>query len=907
MTTVVAVVPARDRCDTVADTVGALAGIEAVSRVLVVDDGSTDATATTARHAGADVLRLPRNRGKGGALAAAVAAAARDADVLLLVDADVGASAANAVDLLGPVIDGRADLTIGILPPAGRQGGFGLVRRVAAGGVRRACGFVPQAPLSGQRAVRAELLRRLPLAPRFGLETAMTIDAVRAGARVLEVPVAMGHRHTGRRLAGFRHRAGQGADIVHALWPRLTSVATRIVIVLLAFVLALGWMLWSGTRWSPSSVPAAAHPRKVVLIGLPGVSWRDVTASNGSSPTLRGLVATGAVAAATVRTLSHAPSPLEGYATLGAGTRVAAVPASADAVDATGGGVVVRGEAATLQRNRGHHLSTLPGALGDALHRAGRRSAVVGTPDAAVALADRRGVVDAGSVAPAVNVAAATRDALTHADVVLVGLAPHDDNRLSQLLHVLPADALALVVSVSPPPGPTWHLTPMVAVGDGVVPGYLHSPSTKRLGLVTLTDVAPTVLQSLGVPVPDGMIGHAFRYHPGARDVGRLARLDRDSTYRDRVYYPVTLTFIIFQSLVYIGTILAFARWGGVGRAAPTLRVVALAIAAFPLATFLWRGVPDVARLGWAGVTVLLLIDVLLVVAARRARRHALSPLAWVLGASAWLVILDVASGARLQTASIVGYSPNTAARFFGIGNPTFAVLAATALLGGALHLTHAPRPREALLAVAAFFVLVVVVDGDPSLGDDVGGILTLVPVFGLALFALSGRRLSWRRVLAIVGVTAAVVLLAAGVDLLRPPDARTHLGRFASDLLHHRSGQSSTTIARKLSTNLRLLGVTVWTWLVPVIAAFMLYLLLWRRRAADLLPPRSPLRVGVVAALAAGLLGFALNDSGVVVTALVFVYIGPLLTMLALREPDEPVWLSGTTPAGTSPVGVAG
>src|SRR5207253_6748175 len=103
------------------------------------------------------------------------------------------------------------------------KGGLGLVRRLAGAGIHRACGFTAQAPLSGQRAVRGELLRRLDLAPRFGLETGFTIDAVRAGATVLEIPVAMDHRHTGRRLAGFVHRGRQGVDISRALWTRMTT------------------------------------------------------------------------------------------------------------------------------------------------------------------------------------------------------------------------------------------------------------------------------------------------------------------------------------------------------------------------------------------------------------------------------------------------------------------------------------------------------------------------------------------------------------------------------------------------------------------------------------------------------------------------------------------------------------
>lgn len=219
---VVALVAASQEADTVAETVAALAGLGEVDDVLVVDDGSHDDTAARARAAGARVVQLAANVGKGGAVGAGIDATP-EADVYLLVDADVGGSAAAAAALLPPVLDGRADLTVAVLPSAGTRAGFGLVRGLAAAAIEGATGWRPRAPLSGQRAARASLLRSLDLAPRFGLETAMTLDAVRAGARVEELPVAMDHRHTGRSLAGFAHRARQGTDIARALWPRLRA------------------------------------------------------------------------------------------------------------------------------------------------------------------------------------------------------------------------------------------------------------------------------------------------------------------------------------------------------------------------------------------------------------------------------------------------------------------------------------------------------------------------------------------------------------------------------------------------------------------------------------------------------------------------------------------------------------
>lgn len=218
---VVAVVPAHQNEATIGATVRAVAAHPRIGEVLVVDDGSTDATAEQAGLAGARVIRLGRNLGKGAALERGFGEAG-PADALMMLDGDTGESAAGAIELLDPILEGAADMVIGVLPAAGRQGGFGLVRRTAAWLIRRTSGYESHAPLSGQRAVRPEVVEACrPLARGFGVDAALTADAVRHGFRVVEVPVAMAHRHRGRSAGGFAHRARQGWDLIRAFLPRL--------------------------------------------------------------------------------------------------------------------------------------------------------------------------------------------------------------------------------------------------------------------------------------------------------------------------------------------------------------------------------------------------------------------------------------------------------------------------------------------------------------------------------------------------------------------------------------------------------------------------------------------------------------------------------------------------------------
>ena len=369
------------------------------------------------------------------------------------------------------------------------------------------------------------------------------------------------------------------------------------------------------------------------------------------------------------------------------------------------------------------------GVRADAAKVVARTTAALGRSDVVVVdTGDAERAVAVGSQALPPAATQARRHALARTDDVL-----------GQVQRSLPPRTLLLVVSVVPP-DTTWHLTPVVASGAGVVRGYLHSPSTDRLGLVTLTDVAPTILHALRVPVPDGIIGQPLRYHPGSVDLGRLAGLDHDGTTRDSIYPGIALGFVLLHAAVYLVAAFLLSR-RDVGRSEPFLRYGVLAIAALPVATFLVKALPlD----GAASLPVMFAVDAVIVTIAGRARRHALSALAWVMGFTAIVLMVDVATGARLQVNSVLGYSPQTAARFFGIGNSAFAVLAATGILAAAIHLQYAPRRREAFLTVTGFLVLLIVIDGAPSLGGDVGGILTLVPVIGLALIALSPATISF-------------------------------------------------------------------------------------------------------------------------------------------------------------------
>lgn len=213
------IVAARNEADRIATTVFALRGAFPVAAIWVADDASEDGTAEMAMSAGAKVVSRGRPHGKGANVTAAAEAALSEDPppaIVLLCDGDLGASAAQLVPLVEAVERGDCDLAVAAF--ANRAGGgFGLALGFAHWAIRRLCGFGATAPISGQRAMRAEVLRAvLPFASGYGMEIGMTVDAVRAGYRVSEHQLDLSHRATGRSFRGFLHRGRQLLDFVGA-------------------------------------------------------------------------------------------------------------------------------------------------------------------------------------------------------------------------------------------------------------------------------------------------------------------------------------------------------------------------------------------------------------------------------------------------------------------------------------------------------------------------------------------------------------------------------------------------------------------------------------------------------------------------------------------------------------------
>lgn len=578
------------------------------------------------------------------------------------------------------------------------------------------------------------------------------------------------------------------------------------------------------------------------------------------------------------------------------------------------------------------------GSLGEALHRKGVKRAVVSAADlalrpsgaemrrsAVLSLVDAKGTVDNGRLdglltpnarAPfgvAVNGYAfleATRSALNSSRVVL--LDPGETSRANEYVQYVahdrvtairrnallrteaiyrgvrsmlgPRDVL-LVIAPSGPTPPVFreHLAVIAASGLGYEKknSWLTSATTRRNGMVVLSDVAPTILHAFGIAQPDTMAGTPIYDHAGRARVRTLIDLDHASSVRERF---ASAAFWVIASLISILAILAFIVF--LGRRErfykPLVAFSYFGLALFPAAHIIramhyWNFGVDGAHLALYAIAAVIAVAAWRLPGPRWAGAVALMLLCAALFAS------DVAIGGPLQLNGVFGHSPLVAGRFYGVSNPGYAILFSSALLGftGLAELRGQNKlPWWTIL----FLIAIVPIDGLPMTGADLGGLLAGVPAVAVTI-ALGRRwRIRWRTIVAMAFAAVVAALGLSFLDLLRPAQQRTHLGRFASTIASGDISKIETIFHRKAIAALTSLTVTRWTWFIPVGFAVLVLLLIRPRGILRTVLARRPmLRAGLWGTLVAGALGFAVNDSGISIPALALAFVVPYFVLLAV------------------------
>lgn len=697
-------------------------------------------------------------------------------------------------------------------------------------------------------------------------------------------------------------------------------------------------------RTGAGGVDRAGGP--VVLVGIPGLLWEDVTPEK--TPTLWEMADKGSIGNVSIRSATSRTCPTDGWLSVSAGERALSqrerftVCEAAPEPERSGAGAVVPGFGAHIRQNERSVFGASVGLLGQTVREAGGTTLAVGH-GAALGVADTSGHVDhyvdgvrnltTGRL-ESVSLAAVELPELTrlypvYPDSLTSGEEdeevteeddsedppepdPDDvpewerdnalatlDERLRVLEGVLPAGSTMMIVGVSMDTGPS-QLTVALSgridedgfVGDG---SFLASESTRRAGLVVLTDTTPTLLTALGLQATEPTSGRTW--HLTARPpeteqaVGRLVEFNTAAIVVGAAIPGFFSGLVAFQLLIYAAAAFALHRYshrqrGKRARVLSVTRIVALAAAAFPVASYLanlipwWTSsVPPLALLACV-----LVADAVVVALAMLGswRNTILGPMTVVAGATTVVLFLDLCFGANLQMNSPTGYSPIVAGRFYGIGNIAFATFATGMLMtvtGISHELVSRGRRGAAVVTTLVIGSASVLIVGWPGLGTDFGGVIALIPGLAVTTMMIAGIRVTLPRLTAVGVAAMAAIALLSWLDYLKPVQERSHFGAFTGQVLN---GEAGAVVARKLSAMLGTLG----NWQLTLLAAcalVFLFLLLhrpihWRFGALQGAYEYAPtLRAGLTGSLVTALVGFAANDSGVAIPAIALTVAVPL------------------------------
>lgn len=432
-------------------------------------------------------------------------------------------------------------------------------------------------------------------------------------------------------------------------------------------------------------------------------------------------------------------------------------------------------------------------------------------------------------------------------------------------------------------------LTPLIMAGPGIEPGLLSTASTRREGIVLNIDVAPTVLQHLGLAIPDSVTGRAMYALPGAGGVAELAALNGRLVTVHNTRVPIIKTYmlvIIGTVLVGLYTILVRSR----RIRSQYLHYLILFVMGFPLAALLVVLFKPGSAVGLVGL-LLALIMLIGGAAVLLSRHRDYAGFGLQAAVTAIAIVIDLLLGSPLQKQSLLSYDPLGGARFYGLGNEYMGVLVGSVVLAAAVALTRWYRERGVIMILAVlFFAVTLFAIANPNMGANMGGSITASIAFLLTLLLFLGVRFT-RRVTLLAG--ACVLVFLAGLtlfDFLRSPDQQSHIGQAAGLVFGGGFMQGVTEafniMARKVAMNWKLLKYTIWSRVfLAMLGGFVLlfYLPVGRMQA---LKHRSPfLFKGFVGIITAAIVALIVNDSGVVAAATTMMFAGLPLMYIYLRD----------------------
>lgn len=678
-----------------------------------------------------------------------------------------------------------------------------------------------------------------------------------------------------------------------------------------------------------------ASPRPTVVVGVGGLLWSDISESN--TPNLHALIADGDFGSLSVRTEGEITCPADGWTTMSTGRRTLGAERGSDPVcnfpsvkpTTEGGARVDIDEIQSLNKESG--WKAVIGELGNDLHAENIDAMAVGE-GAALALLDSAGTVknysptlddflDNNSLrtydVAVIDLGNVTKDNLTTDTASRSEQLATVDQRAGELrtalqdsentepdvflIGVSSAASQAHLTVMAHSPVDTTASTMERSV-DG--PAWLRAQSTRRTGLIHITDINPTLRAAVDIPESVNAVGApAYPYKERGDTDAAIEKLSIDDSAANVIRSSLAPIMIVLVALLLITAATAWRlrsknKPEGTAPAWVWHSFAALTIA--PLATFVGSVMP------WERITLIPLpVSLALTTLVSWAllstliicgpwRRHLLGPLAASGLLTGFAIVVDTLIGSPMQWMSPLGDTPLVGGRFYGISNPPYALAFVGLLMGLAIIADPLRRrfgSRAPVTAVIIFGAAFTIFVASPTAGSNVGGTIAAVPGFTILAMLVSRVRITWSRFGFMIVGGLFMFMISALIDYAQPADERAHLGRF---IARTTQGELPSMIWRKIEASFTIVAGSVLVTIIAIavttaIGAIIVFPRWWRFTSLATVYEHAPtLQAGVASSVIGVGVAVLTNDSGVALAFIALLLIAPMLGTALVRYPTS-------------------
>ncbi|SHJ73550.1 hypothetical protein SAMN02745883_00307 [Caminicella sporogenes DSM 14501] len=423
-------------------------------------------------------------------------------------------------------------------------------------------------------------------------------------------------------------------------------------------------------------------------------------------------------------------------------------------------------------------------------------------------------------------------------------------------------------------------LTPVILVDNYNNQRILTSSTTKRKGIIGNIDIAPYIAEYFNASLKH-FTGKPFNTVSVSDNFSFVLNLSNETAFLYKNRIKILYAFAIFEIIISILTFFAIQFSSKLkSKHFEYIEYLLLGTMSIPFSLLILPlfTVNNLFTSFFLVIIISIVISSTLVIL----KRKTLDSIIILSGITSIGLIIDLFNNSKLMKLSFLGYDPIIGARYYGIGNEYMGILIGASLV---FIMSLLDRFKINKMLPVIFLMFIVYVIGYPKLGANVGGSITAVISAVFVILRLFKKRLKLRD-FSLIFLSVLILLFIISLTDLYIVDDKTHLANALSQIRNEGFKVIYSIIFRKICMNIKLLEITIWS---KVLLTTILFLSILFYRpfgvAKKVLEKYNNLAKGLLGVLIACVVGFIVNDSGVVAAATAIIFLGITLMYLIVDE----------------------